>query len=98
MTAGIGSKLWIVWTILVVVTIGSWIVGGSSGGTEPFQRNALITTSVLLMAAAKIVLIMRYFMELEHAPPRWKAIPIVWISILMAILAISYFGEIGIEL
>lgn len=97
MTAGLGRKLWLVWALLVGVTIVSWIVGGTSGGTEPFQRSHLITISVLLMAAVKVVLIMRYFMELEHAPRKWKALPFAWIAILLAILAGIYFGEIGLE-
>lgn len=59
------TLIW-VWAFLVVITIASWWLG--RGADAPFQLDGFITAGVLLIAAIKARLVIRYFMEVRYAP------------------------------
>jgi glycerol uptake facilitator-like aquaporin len=59
--------LLVVWAVLVGVTLLSWALGANNGHTH-FARNPAITWGVLLIAAFKVRMIVRSFMEVSHAP------------------------------
>jgi caa(3)-type oxidase subunit IV len=90
MTSLIRNPLTIVWALLTTITIASsWIAfdGGAS-----HQINTTVTTVVLLIAAVKAHLVIRYFMEVRHAPVWLKATTSGWVLALFALLLGFYFA------
>jgi len=68
MTAYLRNPLTLVWAFLAILTVASWWLARGHGAVE--RMDAAITLGVLLVAAVKVQLVMRYFMEVRHAP-RW---------------------------
>jgi TRAP-type C4-dicarboxylate transport system permease large subunit len=91
MGTNVASRLRAVWLALVVVTlISRWI--GSSHGHQEFRSSAPITYAVLLIAAVKMRMIVRHFMEVRHAPDALRRLTDGWIALLVvALLAIYSF-------
>ena len=61
------KRLLLVWSALVAVTLVSWWIG-SKHGQDELRSSALVTFSVLSIAAIKVHVIVREFMEVRHAP------------------------------
>lgn len=81
----------IAWLVLSAITIGSWwLAPGHSGHTT--GPSVPITLAVVLLGAIKGRLIIRYFMDVRHAP-RWLRtatdawLAVLWIGVLIAYLA-----------
>jgi apolipoprotein N-acyltransferase len=88
MSANGERRLLLVWLALVAVTLVSWWIGSSHGDGE-FRSNALITYGVLLIAAIKIRVIVREFMEVRHAPHSLRRLTDGWtVFVIAALLAI----------
>lgn len=77
-----------VWAFLTAITIASYAI--SQGGGADFKINAAITTGVLLIAAVKAHLVMRYFMEVHHAPRWLKQVSYGWNIVLLFLLLGAY--------
>ena len=88
MTAYFRNPLCQVWAFLTVITVASWWL--SQGGAA-FNVSAFVSVSVLLVAAVKVYLVVRYFMEVNAAPKWLKRTMNGWLLVLMALLLAIYF-------
>ncbi len=85
-------RLTAVWIGLVVVTAISWFTGSS--GAEPMQVSALVTGVVLAISALKARIILREFMEVNHASRALKRITDAWVVVTLVLLVGVYtFGR-----
>ncbi|HTZ13009.1 MAG TPA: cytochrome C oxidase subunit IV family protein [Mycobacterium sp.] len=92
MTSLIRNPLTIVWALLAAVTIASSLIAVDGGASH--QINTTVTTVVLLIAAFKAHLVIRYFMEVRHAPVWLKATTTGWVLGLFALLFGFYFAAL----
>lgn len=90
-------KLVIIWLALVGLTLVSWWAGANKGNTG-LHPNAAITFGVLLMAAIKVRLVIRHFMEVHNAPALLRRLTDAWIALLMLALFGLYSFHAGISL
>ncbi len=78
--------LW-AWAVLVLITVGSWWLAPAHF-TETMQPSIGVTALVLAMMYVKCRIVIRSFMEVNHAP-RWLKIAMEsW----LAVLVIAVFG------
>jgi hypothetical protein len=89
MLAKDNRKILISWAVLVAITLLSWAIGANNGHT-PFSRNEVITWSVLFIAAIKVRVIMRSFMEVEHAPKWLTRLTDLWLVAASGLLLAAY--------
>jgi Prokaryotic Cytochrome C oxidase subunit IV len=92
MSASGERRLLLVWAALVVVTLVSgWI--GSRHGQDDLRSSALVTCSVLSIAAIKVRVIVREFMEVRHAPSLYRRLTdgftVFVVGALLAIYALN---------
>jgi hypothetical protein len=88
MGASVEKRMLVVWLGLVAVTLMSWWIGSSHGQIE-FRSSALITYGVISIAAIKIRVIVREFMEVRHAPILLRRLTDGWtVFVIAALLAI----------
>ena len=92
MTALIRNPLTIVWALLTTVTIVSSLITLDGGAAH--QINTTVTTAVLLIAAVKAYLVIRYFMEVRRAPFWLKATTSGWVFGLFTLLLSFYFASL----
>jgi Prokaryotic Cytochrome C oxidase subunit IV len=92
MTALIRNPLTIVWALLTTVTIASSLIALEGGAAH--QINTTVTTAVLLIAAVKVYLVIRYFMEVRRAPVWLKATTSGWVLGLFTLLLSFYFASL----
>src|SRR5262245_6867981 len=82
------QRLLLVWVALVAVTLISWWIGSKHGNGE-FRNSVSITYGVLLIAAIKIRVIVREFMEVRHAPNLVRRLTYGWtVFVMIALLAV----------
>jgi cytochrome c oxidase subunit IV len=92
MTTYIRHPLTQVWAFLAVITLASlWVA--SRHGLE-FHTDAAVTASVLLIAAIKTQLVIRYFMEVRFAPAWLKASTYGLVTLIYVLLLAFYFGRL----
>jgi heme/copper-type cytochrome/quinol oxidase subunit 4 len=72
----------VVWLALVVITVGSWWLAPAHI-TGTVHENTPITALVLLLAAVKSRLIIRYFMEVRTAPRWLRRATDAWLAVLV---------------
>jgi len=77
----------LLWLLLAGATILSWFLSGHSA-----SNHALATVSVILIALAKIRLIIWYFMEIRHAPAMWRWIFDGWLAVVGIALIALYLA------
>jgi cytochrome c oxidase subunit IV len=82
-------RLRVVWLALVAVTLLSWWIGSSHGQGE-LASSALVTYGVLAIAAIKVRVIVREFMEVRHAPPLLRRLTDGWTLLVIAALLAIY--------
>jgi hypothetical protein len=83
--------IWIAWAALVMATVLAWLLtpGGSQTTTA---RGHELVAAVVLLAAFKGRLIIRYFMEV-HQAPRWlQHTTDAWLAILWTALLAIYLS------
>lgn len=88
MTDYLRNPLTYAWAFLTAVTLVSWWISRGTGG--PLQLNTAITLGVLLIAVVKVHLVIRYFMEVRHAPAWLKRVTFVWLLTLFLLLSGTY--------
>jgi len=88
--SAIDKRLAAVCLLLTGVTLLSWWIGNSHGH-HAFVLNAGITCSVILIAALKVRVIAREFMELNHAPLRMQRVADAMLAFLISTLLTLYF-------
>ncbi|MGE2715301.1 cytochrome C oxidase subunit IV family protein [Mycolicibacterium litorale] len=79
----------VVWLVLTAVTVLSWwLAPAHTDG--PATPNVPVTLAVVALAALKSRLIIRYFMEVRHAP-RWLQLSTdAWLFVLCAAIIVVY--------
>lgn len=75
-----------VWALLAVATLASWWL---ADGHALAARTA--TTAALLIAAFKVRLVLLHFMELRHAPLRWRAVFEAWLLLCFGVILAGYW-------
>ncbi|HET8881638.1 MAG TPA: cytochrome C oxidase subunit IV family protein [Solimonas sp.] len=81
-----------VWALLTASTILSWALS-RDGGVTP-HADIAVTAGVLLIAAVKSQLVIRYFMEVRHAPAWLRRVMNGWLALLFALLAGIYITSL----
>ncbi len=88
MTAAARNRIVLVWMVLVLGTVASWLISGWS--TDPAPSGGLSPDSlILVVAGVKIWLVMDWFMELREAAVPVRFVARLWlISLLVVLLAV----------
>lgn len=73
-------SVWIVWAILVAVTLTGWLLTDEAGA-----GNAIVAL-VVLFGLAKCWLIVQHYMEVRHAPRWLQIVTTAWMVILWSTL------------
>ena len=92
MLAYIRHPLTYVWAFLTATTLASWLISRDGGSAH--QLNAGVTICVLLIAAVKSRLVIRWFMEVRHAPRWLKRATDGWLAVLFLLLSGIYFANL----
>lgn len=87
--SSIRSRLTIVWALLTLITVVSWLTAGHGGAAHVV--NATVTVVVVLIAAVKTHLVIWYFMEVRTAAMWLRVTMSVWLVALFALLLSFYF-------
>jgi heme/copper-type cytochrome/quinol oxidase subunit 4 len=90
MAAYLRNPLTLVWAFLTLITLASWWISQGSG--VGFHANTAVTLSVLLLAVVKVHFVMRYFMEVRHAPIWLRRITSGWLLVLCLLLCGIYLA------
>ena len=90
MTTYVRNPLTLVWAVLTVVTVASWLTARDGGAAHVV--NATVTVVVLLIAAVKTQLVIWHFMEVRHSPTWLRATTMSWLIVLFALLLGIYFA------
>lgn len=90
MSTYLRSPLTLVWAVLTVVTIASWLTARDGGAAHVV--NTTVTVVVLLIAAVKTQLVIWHFMEVRHAPIWLRVTTMSWLVVLFALLLGVYFA------
>ena len=69
MDAPFNRRLFVVWLVLVGITLAYVWLDHSAGAAARFEASAVVTVSAIGLALVKVRNIMREFMEVRHAPP-----------------------------
>ena len=89
MPSHIRNPLVYVWGFLTVTSMASWWI--SRTYDVNYLRSAAVTISVLLIAAIKTQLVIRYFMEVRFAPGWLKRCTYGLVSITFVLLLAFYY-------
>ena len=84
MSTYLRNPLTVVWAFLTAITVASWGISQYVGIEH--QISAVATSGVLLIAAVKVHFVMRYFMEIRHAPTWLKRTTGCWLILLLTLL------------
>jgi hypothetical protein len=91
MTALLRDRLFLVWLLLIAVTLLSTMIGGAHGIAAAGQ-GAVATVAVLAIAFAKIWLVMANFMEVRGAPLALRLLAAGWLTAVLCLLIAIYAG------
>jgi cytochrome c oxidase subunit IV len=83
------SRLTVVWALLTLVTIVSWLTARDGGAAHVI--NPTVTVVVLLIAAVKTHLVIWHFMEVRTSALWLRVTTSVWLFALFALLGGFYF-------
>ena len=89
------DRLFLVWGMLVAVTLISSQIGGEVGVARLGSASA-VTLAVLAIAFAKVWVVMFEFMELRRAPVALRVLACLWLTLVLALLLGIYAGLIPI--
>lgn len=83
------SPLTLVWAVLTVITVVSWLTARDGGAAHIV--NPTVTVVVLAIAAVKTQLVIWHFMEVRHSPTWLRVTTMSWLVVLFAFLLGIYF-------
>ena len=92
MTSYLRNPLTIVWALLSLVTVVSWLTA-RDGGSAHQSSTSTVTVVVLLIAAVKTQLVIWHFMEVRRSPTWLRITTMSWLIVLFALLLGFYFIE-----
>jgi hypothetical protein len=79
----------LVWGVLSLMTIASWLMARARG-TGEFSPSTAVTVGILAVAATKSRLIIRHFMEVRAAPRWLRGLTDGWLVLLAASILALY--------
>jgi hypothetical protein len=86
------KRLLVVWTILAALTLGYlWLDHAAGGHAGSLKSDAVVTTSVIVIALVKVRIIFREFMEVRDAPVLLCRLTDAWVVLIAAVLLACYF-------
>ena len=85
------DRFLVVWLLLVGMTFVTWEAGGAAG-REQIDSAIAATFAVLVLAFAKVALVMDNFMGLRNAPVGLRALCGAWLVIVLILLLATYVG------
>jgi hypothetical protein len=88
MTRYIRNPLTYAWVFLTLITTVSWWIGHTFD--LDYHTDSAVTVCVLLIAAVKTFLVIRYFMEVRFAPPWLKTCTYGLVGVTFALLLAFY--------
>ncbi len=83
------KRLLCVWVVLALLTLTYLWIDHSAGGS--LKANAVVTSSVVVIALVKVRIIFREFMEVRDAPVLLCRLTDAWVLLIAAVLLGSYF-------
>ena len=95
MPALLRDRLFVVWALLVIVTLFSAEIGGGEGAPSLGSR-AAVTVAVLGFAFVKVWLVMFTFMETRTAPIALRVLATGWLAAALGVLLAIYAGVLGL--
>lgn len=84
------KRLMIVWLVLSALTLAYLWIDHSVGGS--LRSDAVVTSSVIVIALVKVRIIFREFMEVRSAPAMLCRLTDAWVVIMAAALLGCYFA------
>ena len=81
-------RLFVVWLVLVGITLAYVGLDHSLGGGTTLSASAAVTVGAIGLALVKVRIIMREFMEVRHAPPLLRRLT----DLLVVVMAIAMIG------
>ena len=82
-------RLTYVWAVLSAITVGTWWLGHTSARPDMSSRT-VVMIAALAIAAVKVQLIVRYFMEVRTAPSWLRVSTTIWLVLLVGLIAAIY--------
>ena len=85
------ERFFVVWVVLIAVTLVSAKIGGASGlaGTS---SGAAVTMAVLAIAFVKVAAVMFTYMDVGRAPLALKIVTCAWLAVVLTALIAVYKG------
>lgn len=83
-------RLTYAWVLLSAITIGTWWVGHASHTPET-NAHAYVTVAAMGLAAVKVQLIVRHFMEVRNAPMWLRISTTTWLVVVVGVILTVYF-------
>jgi hypothetical protein len=88
------ARLPLTWLTLSAITLMSWEIGVRHGHGA-LQPNAVVSLSVILIAAFKVRMIFRQFMDVRHAPVLLRRLTDAWLGLMVVGLVAAYLVGAG---
>ena len=90
-TSCLWARLALVWLGLSAITFASWWIG-TRYDHGAFKPDTVVFLSVIAIAAVKVRVIFREFMDVRHAPARLKLLTDAWLGLTgVTALIAAYF-------
>lgn len=83
------TRLSLVWSALLVITLIAWWLGANHERGS-FEPNAAVSLGVMAIAAIKVRLIFREFMDVRNAPARLKRLTDAWLWLFVVAMVAAY--------
>jgi len=84
------ARLALVWLALSAIALASWWIGTQYEHVVA-KPDAVVFLGVIAIAAVKVRVIFREFMDVRHAPVRLKFLTDAWLGLTIAALVAAYF-------
>ena len=88
------KRLLVVWVVLASLTLSYLLIDHSVGG---LKASAAVTSGVIVIAAVKVRIIFREFMEVRQAPALLCRLTDAWVILIAASLLGCYFAGMAIR-
>lgn len=84
------KRLLFVWVVLASLTLGYLVIDHAIDGSA--RPNAVVTSSVIVIAVIKVRIIFREFMEVRQAPTLLCRLTDAWVILIAVSLLACYFA------
>ena|SRR6266487_2462313 len=86
------KRLFIVWLVLVGITLLYLWIDHSVDKSRILIASTLVTVAAISLACVKVRVIMREFMEVRNAPPFLGQVTDLWVVLMAVALIGTYLG------